>query len=101
MTMKVKLIGQIFLIHFSLIGVLLLLTFIKFIINSQTHGGEMGDTIFLFILILVTFYYTTLTLWTYRIYKQSNVFNASIIIKYTLIFIFGICSSIWGLNLII
>jgi hypothetical protein len=98
--MTTKQLGRIFLIFFGGLGLLIGLTWIKFIVNLQTDGGEIGDSAFFLIFLPVTIYYAVITSWTYRLYKVQSEFNTSTTIQYVLIFFFGICFSLWGLTLI-
>jgi uncharacterized membrane protein len=89
--MNIKLIGNIFLIYFLVLVVLIFATWIKFVTNVKTYGGEMGDSYLLFALILITIYFAIFTAWTYRVAKKTN--TISIRIKLLFIFLFGVCPS--------
>lgn len=93
--MKANRLGQIFLTYFGLLGLVILFTWVKFIYNVQTLGGEMGDTIFFFLFIPITIYYSIISLWSYRLYKNHQDLNNSTLIQYLLVFLLGVCTSIY------
>jgi hypothetical protein len=69
------------------------------------YGGEMADTFFLLIWIVVSIYFTVMTFITYNTYLESKLYyteiNTSsrnkIVLKYSLITLFGVVLSIYGI----
>ena len=97
MTMNLKLTGQIFLTYFGLFGLFVLATWVKYIFNMLSDGGEMSDSIFLLGLIIVTIYLSSLSFWTYNVLKNKESYGTSTIIQLAFIFLLGICPSLFGL----
>jgi uncharacterized membrane protein len=99
MAQPVKTISLIFLVYFILLALYGLACFIKYTIDVNEYGGEMGDTIFLFFLFLATGYYGLFLLWTVKIYKQPQIISNAYF-QLALIFLLGICSSLYILGII-
>lgn len=93
--MNNKLIGKVFLIYFSLLGLFIVATWVKCIYNVNKFGGEMGDTFFIAAFFFATLYYGLISYWTHSISKKPD--SNSVRIQLTLIFLLGICTSLWGI----
>ncbi len=93
--MNIKLITKTFLVYFSLVGLIFVGIWIKCIYNILKFGGEMGDSFFIVAFFFVTVYYGLISYWTYKLSKKPD--SNSVRIQLTLIFLIGICSSLWGI----
>ncbi|MBT29936.1 MAG: hypothetical protein CMO01_09780 [Thalassobius sp.] len=80
---------------FFLLDGFILLTWGKFIINVFEDGGEMADSIFLFFLIAATIYYGIITSLTWKLFRKNTFNGSKIWLQLALIFISGICSSVF------
>lgn len=62
----------VFLVYFSLLGVLGFVIWVNFIINLSSDGGEMADSIFQIFLTIATIYYGVMLVWTYSLYRNKT-----------------------------
>jgi len=97
MTKTIKIITLSFLIYFILLAIYGIACFIKYYNDVNEYGGEMGDVFFMSFLFFASGYYGLFLLWTLRVYKRSEV-SKSTSFQLSLIFLFGICTSLFILG---
>src|SRR6266542_276238 len=97
MTRPVKIISLAFLIYFILLALYGLACFIKYNIDVSKYGGEMGDIFFLLLIFLGAGYYGLFMLWTLKIYRRTEIADSTYF-HLALIFLLGICSSLFVLG---
>ena len=102
---SLKIYGRILLTYFCILLIYIIVTWGKYFINMSKYGGEMADSIFLLLWIVVSIYFSVMTLITYNTYLESiKYYNEihitsrnRIVLKYLIVTLFGVVLSIYGI----